>query len=130
MKKQFSTTAIKGLASSTGGYENQGRLNRKFDRSKHGNSRRVNRGVTPYDGATQSRRIEKFGKINILSRGRNIASNIKSRRSKRHGNKPNVNKNKGLRRAPKYCCYKIHQTHAGAIMKTYQVHAGTVIKTS
>jgi hypothetical protein len=30
MRKQFSTTAIKGLVGSTGGYENQGRPNRKF----------------------------------------------------------------------------------------------------
>jgi hypothetical protein len=79
MKKQFSITAIKGLAGSTGGCENQGRLNRKFDRSEHGNSRRANRGVAPYDGATQSRRIAKLRKIYIQSRGRDIAFNIKSR---------------------------------------------------
>jgi hypothetical protein len=79
MKKQFSTTAVKGLASLTGGYENQGRLNRKFDWSKHGNSRQVNRGMTPYDGATQSRRIAKFREIYIQSRGQDIEFNIKSR---------------------------------------------------
>jgi hypothetical protein len=30
MRKQFSTTAIKGLANSTGGYGNQGKPNRKL----------------------------------------------------------------------------------------------------
>jgi hypothetical protein len=39
-------------------------------------------------------------------------------------------KTKGLTKAPKYCHYKTHQAHAGAINKTYQEHAGAIIKTS
>jgi hypothetical protein len=33
-----------------------------------------------------------------------------------------------LRRARKYCHYKVKQTHAGAIINIHQAHAGAIIK--